>query len=289
MPPLARPLIAAATAALAAITLAGCGLTPTAASAHLELKKDSAQVTALDPATGSLGGGDLVTITGEGLGAVTAVTFGGQPAGAVTVNGPTSVTAEVPPSIEWVSGAEVRVEVLTVWGAVAAASDLVYTYTAVTAIDRQLEYAFAHWDNYNLAAFGDFTTWGGDCINFVSQTLVARGWGTTPDWFNNAQEDWAAAFVHVPSFDEWLSARPEYGATRLTMAQSAEVKIGDIVMFDWDGDGSLDHAQVVSRVIRDQILMVGHDLNSTHRSIDLALAQQGTPAAQVFFWSIPAA
>lgn len=42
------------------------------------------------------------------------------------------------------------------------ALDLSYTYAAVTPVDRQLEYPFAHWNNYNLGSFGDFNVWGGD-------------------------------------------------------------------------------------------------------------------------------
>ena len=45
------------------------------------------------------------------------------------------------------------------------------------------------------------------------------------------------------------------------------------------GDGSLDHAQVVSstRVVdgETEVLMVGHNVDSTYRSIDDALEEQG--------------
>ncbi len=278
----------AAAFTLAAFALVGCTTPdPTLKTAAVEAPAAPPELASLSPAEGSLIGGETVTLTGANLEDVTEVTFGDQPATDVTVVDSTTVTAVVPHSIDYVSGASVDVEIATAAGT--AGVESAYTYLTLTAVDRQLEYAFAHWDDYNLAAYGDFTTWGGDCINFVSQTLVARGWTTTDEWFNDAQENWAPAFVHVPSFDDLLATSSQYDAVKLTHDQQDQAKIGDVVVFDWDGDGSLDHAQVISGVEGDTIYMVGHDMNSTYRSIDLALEQQGTPAATVAFWSIPTA
>ncbi len=208
------------------------------------------------------------------------------------VTSPTEVTVVVPPSATYDAGTAT----VDAWqGARKVDSpDVEVVYEVQTAVDRQMQYAFDHWNDYNLAQYGDFNAWGGDCINFVSQTLVARGWQPTEDWFNDAQEDWAPAFVHVPSFDAWMREHPETGATTLTLDQRDQVKIGDVVLFDWEGDGSLDHAQVVSRVttLADgsiRIAMVGHNLDSDYRDLDVALSPQGQgqAGATAFFWSIP--
>jgi hypothetical protein len=246
-----------------------------------------ANATTLSASSGGLSGGETVTVSGEHLSAVTSVSVGGQDARILdSTNG--ELTFEVPNALDYTPGI-VAVTLETDSGALDAA--LEWEYVVATAVDRQLEYAFRYWDDYNTVFFGDFNAWGGDCMNFVSQTLLARGWAPTEDWFNLAQEDWAPAFVHVPSFDEWLSSHPEYGAQRRGLGRIDDVKIGDIVVFDWDGDGSLDHAQVVSstRVVdgETEVLMVGHNVDSTYRSIDDALEEQGTPKATVHFWSIP--
>ena len=282
-----RPM---AVLALLAVVLVGCTTPAAGPSASVAgAMAYSPEVTTIEPTEGSLVGGETVTIVGAELDAVTRVTFGGRHATSVTVQNSTTVTAVVPHSMSYVSGSRVVVEVFDPSGKAAAASDPIYTYYTLTAVDRQLEYAFAHWQHYNLEQYGDFTTWGGDCANFVSQTLVARGWTVTDDWFNEAQQDWAPAFVHVPSFDERLAANPQFGAVKLTYDQRDRAKIGDVVVFDWEGDGSLDHAQVISGIDGDTIYMVGHDINTTYRSIDRALDQQGTPAATVAIWSIPLA
>lgn len=240
-------------------------------------------IDALEPAGGALVGGETMTITGSGLTAVTSVEVGGHLVEFDRLtNG--SITLEAPNAADYTAG---TVEVTAFVGDAALPSDLQWTYVTTTPVDRQLEYAFRHWDDYNTGYFGDFNEWGGDCMNFVSQTLLARGWAVNPEWFNNAQVDWADSFVHVPSFDEWLSARPEYGAERLDYAERDRAKVGDVVVFDWDGDGSLDHSQVISRITDDTgIEMVGHNVDSTYRSVDEALEQQGTGAAAVYIWSI---
>ncbi len=245
------------------------------------------EVTGLTTTSGGLSGGETVGILGIGLGAVTAVSFGGQPADLLAVTN-TEVTVVVPHTIGYEPG-EVAISLETSEGPVAG--DLTWQYVVASAVDRQLEYAFRHWNDYNLTYFGDFNAWGGDCMNFVSQTLLARGWRVTEEWFNNAQEEWGDAFVHVPSFDAWLSQHPEYGAVRLGLNDRDQAKIGDVVVFDWDGDGSLDHAQVISQVTtvgdETRIAMVGHNMDTMYRDLDGALELQGGPHAQAWIWSIP--
>lgn len=273
-------------AAVAAVALTGCTGSTLEAAARL-VGLDPVHVDSVSATEGSLVGGETVEITGGGLSDVTAIEVGGSDAPLLSQSNDTVVFA-VPHSETYVNGETVTIEVVDSLG---TAAEFDYTYRTLTAVDRQLEYAFAHWNSYNTAYYGDFNAWGGDCQNFVSQTLVARGWTVTDEWFNDAQEDWAPAFVHVPSFDEWLAGHPEYGAVRMGLDRIGDVKIGDVVLFDWEGDGSLDHAQVVSSVDTvngaTEIAMVGHNLDSTYRTIEEALDAQGHANAQGYFWSIP--
>lgn len=159
------------------------------------------------------------------------------------------------------------------------------------AIKAQLDYALAHWNNYNTAQFGDLNPVGGDCQNFVSQSLIARGWTMDSDWYSyDAGEDWSSPWGFVPAFDEYLRAHPERGATIATLDERSTVKIGDIVMFDWEGNGALDHVQVVSSIsVVDgeiKIGMVGHNLDTDYRDLDTTLTVDH-PGATAYFWRIP--
>ena len=278
-------------AGVAIIAIVMAFLTPTAEAVHPKITVASVVTpvaSALQPTQGGLTGGEQITISGTDLTGVAGVEFNGMSATIVTQTD-ASITVTAPHSIDYTAG-DVPVELYTASGPLSA--ELTYTYATLSNVDRQMEYAFAHWNNYNTAQYGNFNDWGGDCINFVSQTLVARGWAPTDEWFNDAQEEWGTAFIYVPGFDEWLSAHPEYGAVRSELGDGTQAKIGDVVLFDWDGDGSLDHAQVVSDVSvvngETTISMVGHNLDSRYRTIPEALKSQGTPNAQVFIWSIPA-
>lgn len=175
-------------------------------------------------------------------------------------------------------------------GAVLDSGPYVYDAVGEAAVDRQMAYLFAHWNNYNTARYGDFNAWGGDCQNFVSQSLVARGWTMTPEWYNDwPHNSWSAAWVHVPSFNSWMNRHP-YGATPVQFNQRATIKVGDLVVLDWDADGSLDHIQVVSRVqVIDgqiKIAMIGHNTDSDYRDLD-TLLNVTYPGAIGWFWSIP--
>jgi len=294
-PSRARPARAVAAGFVLAAALSGCApCAPSAQFAPAHAHALPAPIAmGINVAVGSLAGGETVSVLGTGLEAVDRVTFGGQDSPSVVVVSPTRVDVIVPSSHTFVDG-PVPVAIYASAGSapIVEVRHLEYLYRSRSAVDRQLEYAFAHWNNYTLADYGDFTSWGGDCMNFVSQTLVARGWPVTSDWYNNAQEDWAAAFVDVPSFIDWLDAHPERGATKLTLAQRNQVKVGDLVMFDWNNDGSYDHAQVVSAVhVVDgvtRISMVGHDIDTDFRDVDDALATEGQSGATAFFWSLPA-
>jgi hypothetical protein len=240
----------------------------------------------LSPASGSVAAGEAVTITGSNLEQVTEVRFGGIPAAVKTIDSAT-ITVIAPAPANY-APTTTGVELFS--GPQKAATELAFTYVVETPVDRQLSYAFAHWNSYNIASFGDFNAWGGDCQNFVSQTLLARGWVETPEWYNHAQEDWADAFVHVPSFVDWLDSSPEYGTSHLTLDQRDEVKLGDLVVFDWDRDGSLDHIQVVSALLPTsegvEVKMVGHNVDSDYRDLDRAITVE-KPGAAAFFISIP--
>jgi hypothetical protein len=80
-------------------------------------------VTHVSPATGPQGGGELVTISGTGLGTASAVRFGSVPAAGFTVISPTSISAIAPPG-----KGEVDITVTTSTGTSATAGTDRFTY-----------------------------------------------------------------------------------------------------------------------------------------------------------------
>ena len=77
----------------------------------------------------------------------------------------------------------------------------------------------------------------------MSQTLIARGWAQNSAWYNhNAAASWSPSWGYVPAMDNYFRATPSLGLHEYPLDQRAKIQVGDIVMFDWNNNNSLDHA-----------------------------------------------
>ncbi|MGH1524565.1 amidase domain-containing protein [Leifsonia sp. L25] len=289
-----RRLFAVASAvAVATLLFTGCAGEPSPvmraiAKAVPVAQPKSTTVSGIQPAVGSLSGG-TATITGTNLDKVASVRIGGQPA-PVTQPGSDKIVVTVPQAANWAAGA-VPIVVTAAGGAVVPTAGKTYTYQAQTPVDQQLAYALAHWSNYNTAQYGDLNPVGGDCANFVSQTLIARGWQMNSDWYNHdAASDWSPAWGYVPAMDDYFRQNAaQLGLTEYSLDQRDKIKVGDIVMFDWNKNDSLDHVQIVSAVRnvngKITIEMAGHNTDTDYRDLDHTITVDH-PGATGHFWSL---
>jgi hypothetical protein len=287
-----RLLVAAAVAASVALTFTACAGEPSPVSkAMAQAAAPSPQptvVSSIQPASGSVSGG-TITLTGTNLDTVGAIQIGGQAAD-VTHTSEDKVVATVPAAASFAAGA-VPVTVTDKDGKAVTTDTKTYDYQVQTPVDKQLAYAMAHWNNYNTAEYGDLNPVGGDCANFVSRTLIARGWQMNDDWYNHdAAASWSPAWGYVPSMDQYFQENAaELGLTEYSFDQRDKIKVGDIVMFDWNNNDSLDHVQIVSKVIDEngqiKIQMVGHNEDSDYRDLDQAITVEH-PGATGHFWSL---
>lgn len=282
-----------AVAASAALLFTGCAGEPSVATKALagataNTTPRTASVSAVEPATGSVSGG-TVTLTGSNLQNVTSVQIGGQ-AAAVTAATADKVTVAVPAAQSFAAGA-VPIAVTDKSGKAVATDGKTYDYQVQTPVDKQLAYAMTYWKNYNTAEWGDLNPVGGDCANFVSQTLIARGWTMNDEWYNkNAAADWSPAWGYVPSMDAYFQQNAAaLGLTEYSFDQRDKIKVGDIVMFDWNDNDSLDHVQIVSAVEnvggQIKIKMVGHNEDTDYRDLDTTITVDH-PGAIGHFWSL---
>ena len=288
--------------AVAIVLLAGCsaaggvdapatlGQGASAPSPSASATPDSdATVASVSPSTGSLVSGETATITGTALTGVDRVTFDDQDADDVTVVDSRTITVVVPAAVDYQpsTGAVVAYKGATkVPGAT-----LEYAWSARTGVDREMQYAFAHWkaSTYN-AAYADFNSVGGDCQNFVSQSLLAGGLATSDDWFYGSASSHSESWGYAPAFNELLDDTPSLGFTRLASTQRSQLAVGDLAYFDWNGNGVPDHVMIVSRVStvagRVTISLVGHNLDFDYRDLDTAITKDH-PGATVWFYKVP--
>ncbi|MGO3885943.1 MAG: amidase domain-containing protein [Mycetocola sp.] len=292
--------------AAAAIVLTGCTADPGAqapantastAPSSTVSESPSASAPATEPApavtemsatTGGVTGGETLTFTGVGLGETTAVRFGSTRATDVTVVDDHTVTASVPSSTDFQTET-VDVELVKGKTTLAEAGD--YEYTLVSGVDRQMQYLLKHWEDYNTKDWGNMNPVGGDCANFTSQGLIARGWEQRDDWFSRDQSaDRSETWGYTPSMNAWFKKNAnELGATRLGMDDLDKLKVGDIGMFDWEPNNSPNHVMTVSKVEtvkgKTKVYFVSHNLDGDYRDLDEVLGDQH-PDGTAWFWSL---
>lgn len=274
-----------------AFVLTGCTAGPsTDAVAKTAATADAGSSATLASATGSVTGGASVTIKGEGLDDVASVSFGGTVIPVAKASNDQKVVVKAPAAANY-QPASVKVTLLDKAGKPVATAAKPYTYTAATPVAKQLAYALTYWKNYNTAAYGDLNSIGGDCANFVSQTLIARGWTMNGTWYNHdAAGSWSPAWGYVPAMDDYFAANAKtLGLERLSSDQRDKVALGDIGIFDWDGDGDRDHVQVVTAIThvdgKIKVEFASHNDDYDYRDLDNTLTVQH-PGGAMHFWHL---
>jgi hypothetical protein len=144
-----------------------------------------------------------------------------------------------------------------------------YDYTAMAT------YAEKYWKNYN-PAYRKFNSVGGDCTNFVSQSLLAGGWqpvtAVTPEeydtWYyvaNGQSDSWAGV-------NEW-SWFTQTAKRTTSLANVYQMDVGDVMQMDFDKDGSKDHTMITSyRSSSGVPYLTYHDADTYRRSLSSLIA-----------------
>ncbi|MBW4041674.1 MAG: hypothetical protein HIU86_06035 [Acidobacteria bacterium] len=223
-------------------------------------------VTAIDKKAGHSAASRTATMTGTQLLNLAAVQIAGVPAVDLRVLSDTRARFVIPNAIDY----QAKIAAITV----TALSDptvrdtgLTFQYKVANAVDREMAYAFTHWNAYSNRTFGYLS--GSDCANFANQTLLARGWTRSSQWFDYGAGRWSATWVSSTAMSRWLAKRRDLVA-HLTYSQRDAVTVGDIVQFRWPGHAASytawDHTGIVSKVVvlpngSHDIYYVAHTLN----------------------------
>ncbi|HEU4964212.1 MAG TPA: amidase domain-containing protein [Bacilli bacterium] len=107
------------------------------------------------------------------------------------------------------------------------------------------KYAELWWDGFN-PAYKRMPD--NDCTNFVSQVLHAGGIPMVPSssrskgwWYRNANNGWSYSWTVAHSLRNALSRYMNAQA----LSDPRQLKVGDIICYDWDGDNRWQHNTVV--------------------------------------------
>ncbi|MGG4042079.1 amidase domain-containing protein [Bacillus smithii] len=152
---------------------------------------------------------------------------------------------------------------------------------------KAVQYAERWWNSYN-PAYKKFHV---DCTNFISQCLKAggapmrgypnrgQGW-----WMQNSS--WSYSWSVAHSFRMYLD-RSKTGLKANEVRNAAELQLGDVICYDFQGDGRFDHTTIVTA--KDDYgmpLVNAHTSNSRMRYWSYEDSTAYTPNIQYKFFAI---
>lgn len=152
---------------------------------------------------------------------------------------------------------------------------------------KAVQYAERYWKDYNQAykAFAD------DCTNFISQCLHA---GRVPMWgqpnrsrgFWYSGSSWSYSWTVAHALTMLMqSSKGRLKATQVSTPQ--ELMIGDIICYDFEGDGRINHNTIVTaKDLYDMPLVNAHTYDSRMRYWTYEDSTKYTPQIQYRFYHI---
>lgn len=245
----------------------------------------------LSSVQGHSSGSRTVTLTGSQLQNLRAVRVGGQLVSGLVVLSPTTARFVLPAAADY-QAAVAPIALVAAADGITRPTTLTFTYVVRSKVDRQMAYAFQNWNSYSNARFGYLS--GNDCANFASQTLLARGWKHSSEWFNRGPGRWSGTWVSSTAMSTWLKTRPDL-ATPLLYRQRDQAVVGDIVQFRWPGHKkgytAWDHTGVVSKVVvlpdgRHDVYYTSHTLNRQYGGSTQILAKYMAKDLRIQFFHL---
>lgn len=152
---------------------------------------------------------------------------------------------------------------------------------------KAVQYAERWWNSYN-PAYRRFEV---DCTNYVSQCLRAGGatmWGAPERergwWYQ--EDNWSFSWAVAHSL-RWYLSGSTTGLQGKEVESASELYPGDIICYDFQGDGRWDHNTiVVAKDAYDMPLVNAHTDNSRHRYWSYEDSTAWTPNIKYKFFRI---
>jgi len=158
--------------------------------------------------------------------------------------------------------------------------------------EKAVQYADQWWNNYN----PQFRSFEVDCTNYVSQCLWAGG---APMDYGNKSNGWWYKWGATRSTDTWSYSwsvshsfrwylQSGYNRLKATEVTSpSKLTIGDVILYDFDGDGKWQHSTIVTAITLGGMPLVNaHTVNSKRRYWDYKDSHAWTPQINYKFFHI---
>jgi hypothetical protein len=157
---------------------------------------------------------------------------------------------------------------------------------------KAVQYADSYWEKSN-PRFLEFEV---NCTNYISQCLFAggapmnytgkrdSGW-----WYkgkDGSQELWSYSWAVAHSLEQLLRTG-RTGLRGQLVESPQELQLGDVIIYDWDGDRRYQHSTIVTAFDASGMPLVNaHTTNSRHRYWDYRDSYAWTPSTVFRFFHI---
>ncbi|MEK9196955.1 amidase domain-containing protein [Ureibacillus sp. 179-F W5.1 NHS] len=162
-----------------------------------------------------------------------------------------------------------------------------------------VQYARTWWNRKN----PNYPAFSVDCTNFVSQCLRAggapmsgapnrgKGWWITDGWRRGSgngyysNETWSYSWSVSHSFRLYLE-NAKSGLTAKRVQSPSELEIGDVICYDFQGNGVIDHTTIVTSMVNGVPYIHAHTVDSADRHYDYSNSYAYTPNTKYYFFKI---
>ena len=150
---------------------------------------------------------------------------------------------------------------------------------------KAVQYAERWWNEFNPS----YPKFNDDCTNFISQCLHAGGvpmWGQperTRGWWINGKSNWSYSWTVAHAFMLMLKG----AGWTVEVESPGELVMGDIICYDFEGDGRFNHNTIVTGMDGyGNPLVNAHTTNSRMRFWNYEDSTAYTPNIQYKFFHI---
>ena len=141
------------------------------------------------------------------------------------------------------------------------------------------EAAAAYADRWWQEGNPEFETFEVDCTNYISQCLFAggapihyTGRRETGWWYKGYEEGrewWSFSWAVSDSLQRYLGAERKAGLRAEEVYRPEQLMLGDVIFYDWDGNGRYQHSTIVTAFDAGGMPLVNaHTVSSRHRYWD---------------------
>lgn len=148
-------------------------------------------------------------------------------------------------------------------------------------------------------AYRDFTNNGGDCTNFISQSLYAGGWEEIGKYSYTSYDSWYYDGSYTPLYSyTWTSATYLYNfmmrhSNRATYRSLSNTpwpdyfQKGDVIQIDYvPSDANINHTMIITGISGNDLLVSYHTPNIKDTSLQSIV--NNNPSARFIGWHINA-